>query len=203
MTQAHPPSWAQRLLVLFVPARGRDAVLGDLLEEYREAQFPARGAREADRWYVRQVSGFLWRWCLPWGLIVSAMMIGRDGYDLARPTADFHTRAAVTTYACVSLFAMGGLMAGWRARRALSGTVLGAVAALIACGVITLYALTVGQILLGAAFSSDPKAYAALVETADVPIVPILILGTLAGSVGGGIGRLLTGWPGSRASIRT
>jgi hypothetical protein len=164
-------------------------VLGDLLEEYHEAQAPARGAAGADRWYVRQVLGFVWRACLPWGALVSGVMIGRDVYDLALPTHDFHTRAAVTTYLCISLFATAGFMAAWRSRRVLSGTAVGATTALFTCVVASLYALTAGQLLLHWAFAADPRAYAPLVEAADIPIVPIVILGTLAGSIGGAVGR--------------
>jgi len=189
MTPANPPGWAQSLLALFVPACGRDGVLGDLLEEYHEAQLPKRGADAANRWYVRQVFGFVWRACLPWGALVSAVMIARDVYDLALPTANFHTRAAVTTYLSISLFATGGFVAAWRSRRALSGTALGAATALITCAVASVYALTAGQLLLNSAFAADPWAYAPLVETADIPIVPIVILGILAGSIGGVVGR--------------
>lgn len=203
MTSPQPPSWAQALLALFVPWRGRDALLGDLLEEYRETQLPARGARGASVWYARQLVGFSGRWCLPWGLAASAIMIARDMYDLSLPTFDFRARAAVTTYACISLFAMAGFVAGWRARRALSGAAVGVGAALIACAVTTLYALTVGALLLHAAYSANPVAYAPLVETADLPLIPILILGTAAGSIGGAVGRLLNRSSGSRAAART
>ena len=190
MTPTHPPGWAQSLLALFVPARGRDGVLGDLLEEYHDAQAPARGAAGADRWFVGQVLGFVWRACLPWGVLVSAVMIARDVYDLTAPTADFHTRAAVTTYLCISLFAAGGFVAAWRSRRVLSGTALGATTALMTCVVASVYALTAGQLLLNSAFAADPGTYAPLVETADIPIVPIVILGVLAGSIGGAVGRM-------------
>jgi len=188
MTQAHPPGWAQSLLALFLPARGREGVLGDLLEEYHDAQAPARGAAGADRWYVRQALGFVWRACLPWAVLVSAVMIARDVYDLAAPTADFYTRATVTTYLCISLFATGGCIAGWRSRRALSGTALGATTAVMTCVVASVYALTVGQLLLNSAFAADPWTYASLVEASDIPFVPIVILGVLAGSIGGAVG---------------
>jgi hypothetical protein len=176
---------------LFVPAHGRDGVVGDLLEEYNEAQVPERGAAAADWWYVRQALGFVLRACLPWGLLISAVMIARDIYDLAIPTADFHTRASVTTYTCISLFATGGFTAASRSRRALSGTALGGIAAVIACAIASVYALTAGQALLHSAFAANPGAYAALVETADIPIVPIMILGVLAGSIGGAIGQMI------------
>jgi hypothetical protein len=52
-----------------------------------------------------------------------------------------------------------------------------------------------------AALSSIAPA-AALVETNDLPVIPIVVLGVLAGSVGGAIGRLFTGSSGSRAAAR-
>jgi hypothetical protein len=192
MTPEHPPRWAQSLLSLFVPVRGRDGVLGDFLEEYHDAQVPARGVSGADRWYMRQALGFAWRACLPWAVCVSAVMIARDFYDLALPTAHFQTRAAVTTYVCIALFTVGGFTAAWRSRRALSGMALGAIVALIACVVASLYALTVGQLLLNSAFAADPRTYAPLVATADIPVVPIVILGILAGSIGGAVGKAIS-----------
>ena len=203
MTTPEPPALAQVLLEFFVPARGRDAVIGDLLEEYQERQVPSRGVTGADWWYVRHTVGFVWRPCVAWALLISGVMIGRDFYDLALPPADFRTRATVTTYTCVSLFVLAGFAAAWRSRRALSGTTLGAIVALIVCVVESLYALTAGRMLLNSAFAAHPQAYAPLVETADIPIVPILALGILAGTVGGAIGRCFTGSSGSRAAART
>jgi hypothetical protein len=193
MTSSQPPAWAQAVLSLFLPARGRNGVLGDLLEEYREAQLPARGAPGANMWYLRQAFGFIMRGSLPWALLACAIFIGRDILDLTLPTNDFHMRAVVTTYASISAFAMGGFVTAWRSRRAWSGTALGAIAAVITAVIATVYALTAGQLLLNAAFAANPRAYAALVRAADVPVVPIIIVGVLAGSIGGGIGRVCRG----------
>lgn len=201
MRSPEPPAIAQVLLEFFVPARGREGVIGDLVEEYRDAQVPARGEAGADWWYVRQTLGFLWP-CLTWGLLVSAVMIARDLYDLARPTTDFHTRAEVTTYACVLLFALGGLFAAWRSHRALSGAALGAIVGLMTCAIAVLYALTAGQLLLHTAAAANPEAYAALVETADIPIVPIMIIGIVTGTIGGLAGKLI-GSRGSRGAVRS
>src|SRR5262249_12373006 len=88
----------------------------------------------------------------------------------------------------ISLFATGGFVAAWRSRRALSGTALGATTAMMTCVVASVYAVTAGQLLLHSAFAADPRAHGPLVEAADIPIVPILILGVLAGSIGGAIG---------------
>ena len=55
-----PPRWAESLLCLLLEPEDRESVSGDLLEEYRQAIVPARGAG-ANRWYVRQVGWYLLR----------------------------------------------------------------------------------------------------------------------------------------------
>ena len=50
--------WADVLLRLLLPARDRDTISGDLLEEYREDILPAKGPFRARLWYARQVLGF-------------------------------------------------------------------------------------------------------------------------------------------------
>jgi hypothetical protein len=198
-----PPSWAQGLLALLLPARGRDGILGDLLEEYHEAQLAARGTAGANRWFVRQALGFLWRVSLPWGLLVSAILVGRGILDVAVPTSDFRLRAAVTTWTSISAFGAAGLYAGWRARRVLSGTAVGVFAGIMACVMGTLYALA-AVLLARPTITGDAVAYRGLIEALDVPVVPLLILGTLAGTIGGGIGRGLSALSsGPRLSRRT
>ena len=54
-----PPVWAETLLRALLPLRSRDAIAGDLLEEYRESVLPAVGTFRARIWYVRQVLSFL------------------------------------------------------------------------------------------------------------------------------------------------
>lgn len=51
-----PPHWLQRTLLLFLTARDREAICGDLIEEYREGQLPQIGSRRANYWYLRQVA---------------------------------------------------------------------------------------------------------------------------------------------------
>jgi hypothetical protein len=196
-----PPFWD--LLPLFLPARGRDGILGDLLEEYQETQLAARGTAGANRWFVRQTLGFVWRACLPWGLLLSAIMVGRDILDVASPTSDFHLRAAVTTWASISAFGAAGLYAGWRAQRVLSGTGVAVVAAIMTCAIDTLYGFA-AVLLVRPIITGDALAYRGLFEALDVPVVPILFLGALAGTIGGGIGRGLSELSsGLRVSPRT
>src|SRR5262249_39934933 len=57
--KGRPPVWAEALLRALLPQRSRDAIAGDLLEEYRESVLPAGGTFRAKFWYVRQVLSFL------------------------------------------------------------------------------------------------------------------------------------------------
>jgi hypothetical protein len=54
-----PPIWAETLLRALLAQRSRDAIAGDLLEEYRESVLPSVGAFRARIWYIRQVLSFL------------------------------------------------------------------------------------------------------------------------------------------------
>ena len=70
-----PPLWMEKLLYMFVEARDRDTIAGDLLEEYREVVLPARGRLRAQTWYLRQVISFIDGVRL--GLLVAASL-GRE-----------------------------------------------------------------------------------------------------------------------------
>ncbi len=198
-----PPVWAQSLLPLLVSARDQDSVPGDLLEEYREAQVPARGPAGADRWYVRQVASFLWRACRWWGLALGFLFAARNYLDVTVPTDDYQLRAAITTYIGFSLIAAAGIRAGWRSGRGLSGTLVAPGAALVA-SIIALLSPICLSALLWSRIHGDPAAYAGLVEGFDVPVPFMFLVGGVIGSIGGGIGKGLSrassAW---RSSIRT
>jgi hypothetical protein len=49
-----PPQLIEKLLRILLPARDKDTVAGDLLEEYREVVLPKRGRLRAHLWYVKQ-----------------------------------------------------------------------------------------------------------------------------------------------------
>jgi hypothetical protein len=59
MIQQSPPGWLERMLILCLPARDRETISGDLLEEYREEQLPRLGPGRANVWYLRQSISFL------------------------------------------------------------------------------------------------------------------------------------------------
>lgn len=110
-----PPRGAESVLRSMLASEHRDSVSGDLLEEYRDAIVPQRGKAAADCWYIRQVSGFVWRATWPWALAFSGAFVGRTAYDWLVPTTDFHLRSQFTTYFAVSAWFVIGLWAAWRA----------------------------------------------------------------------------------------
>jgi hypothetical protein len=194
---ANPPQWAQSLLPLVVSARDRESVPGDLLEEYRETQLPARGPAGADRWYTRQVLSFLWgatRWG---GLALGLVFSVRTYIDVTAPTNDYRQRAMVTTYIAFSVLAVIGFRAAWRSGRVASGTVVAASASLLASGIAFLCPMVLTLVLWNRVHS-DVAASAALIEGYDVP-VPIIflaacVMGSLGGGIGKGLGRASSGW---------
>jgi hypothetical protein len=68
--QANPPRWAEALLRLLLRPSDRDAISGDLLEEYRAARRPSLGALRANIWYLRHVVSMLWHLIRPCALVL-------------------------------------------------------------------------------------------------------------------------------------
>jgi hypothetical protein len=60
ITERNPPRWAEGLLRSLLRPGDREAISGDLLEEFREVRRPALGALRADAWYVKQVLSVFW-----------------------------------------------------------------------------------------------------------------------------------------------
>jgi hypothetical protein len=58
MIRETPPQWLERMLLFFLPARDRETISGDLLEEYREERLPRLGPIRANLWYLRQSISF-------------------------------------------------------------------------------------------------------------------------------------------------
>jgi len=94
-----PPSLADWLLILLAPRRIRDAVLGDLREEYSRYAVAERGPTRARLWYWKQVLGVLshyrspLRVLAPWahecvarqtGLLARALAAGAVALRLSR-----------------------------------------------------------------------------------------------------------------------
>jgi hypothetical protein len=119
---AQPPHWASALLASLLSSSEAETVLGDLIEEYRDAVLPARGQRQANIWFVRQVAGFAWRAPVVWGLVVAAFIAGRFVLDTFAPPANYAQRSFFTTWSSILLYLLAGAWGAWRTGRARTGT---------------------------------------------------------------------------------
>jgi uncharacterized protein YqgC (DUF456 family) len=182
-----PPLWGEAILRVVLKRTDVDSVSGDLLEEYREAVYPARGREGADRWYVAQVVGFAMRSFAVWGVLFGTAAVARDAFDQFVPTHDFALRSAVSTYLGISILLVAGFWSAWRSGSFAAGTLAGVVATIVGA-VISISSATVMLALF-----HDPQTLAAidasggLSEAFTLPItmlIPGLILGTLGGVLG-------------------
>jgi hypothetical protein len=117
-----PPEWCEFVLWLFLKPEDRDSVSGDLLEEYREMIRAGRDRAAADRWYLRQMAGFLWRSTWAWATILAVLVFGRAVLDVLAPPASFLARSHFSTWSTAAIFATLGFRGAWRGR-SVSGSV--------------------------------------------------------------------------------
>jgi hypothetical protein len=196
-----PPAWAEALVALLTPARGRDTIVGDLLEEYSE-QSAHRGTVAADWWYARQVLGFIRQAALVPGLALAMNLTGRMLIDIVAPRDNVASRAAMTTYVAILIFTLAGFRITYRTRRTGSAALVAVVATAIAT-VAHVAAAFLASLVVSLRLASDAATLRAVSEGFDVPVIPLLVIGTLAASLGGWSGRMLvTRAPGSRWSLR-
>jgi hypothetical protein len=192
MTSPTPPQWAEATLRLVL---GPDfvSVSGNLLDEYRDSIHPTRGQGGADRWYVRQVLGFVSRRASWWAALFGGAFIIREALDWFLPPVDFLSRSRVSTAIGAGLLLTAGFWFAWRARSLAAGTFAGAVIGLLA-GTISI----VGSAALLAVWH-DPQTLAAihdsggLGEVFTLPaymVVPGVVLGTIGGATGSIMRRL-------------
>ena len=191
-----PPPWADALLRTVLSADARDSVSGDLLEEYRDAILPTRGRGAADRWYVRQVAGYLWRSTRWWALAFAGAFVARTSLDALVPTTDFLTRSFVSTACGVGLLASGAWWMSWRCRSIRAGVIAAIVTSLLAA----VFSVLGTSVLL--ALRHDPATMRAiagsggLAEAYTLPfmmLVPAVFLGMIGGTAGR-VTRMLSSW---------
>ena len=197
----HPPAWAQSLVSMLVPHRTRDSVVGDLLEEYRE-QAPARGEAAADRWYIRQALGFVWRASLNPGFALGGNFAGRMVLDVVGPVSNLASRSQVTTFIAMAIFAIWGFRLG-RATGRVGGALVMAIVASVAGSTFALVLTLAAMGVAGLVLDVDARTWAALLEGLDIPLPIIAVIGVVLASAGAACGRMFTGSSGSRSSIRT
>jgi hypothetical protein len=120
---ARPPVWAEATLRLLLRPADRESVTGDLLEEYRESIVPALGYR-ADRWYVKQLAGFLWRASWTWGALIGATLIVRYVFDTLVPATDYVQRSTIMSWTIMAVAAMAAFWNTWRTGHVRSGLLI-------------------------------------------------------------------------------
>ena len=193
MTRGMPPPWAERMLRLVVRHDQVANVSGDLLEAYRETIHPARGRRAADRWYVWQVSQFVWLAARPWSILFSTLFIARAAFDWFTPPEDFATRAGLTTWLALLIVLTTSLCAAVRCRSVVAG-VFSAFSVAVFAAPISVVGM---MILLG--LWHDPVTLEAirhsggLAEALTLPVlipIPAAAVGTFAGLTGAGTSAL-------------
>jgi hypothetical protein len=182
-----PPVWADTWLRLLLPARDRDTVSGDLMEEYREHIRPARSKLAADAWYVGQVSRFAWR-VGAWALALAALYVGRAAFDWFVPTTNFAPRAEATTVTMISTLLVIGGSSTLRTQSVMSG-IVNTASALVLAAVIDVFAIAFIYVNW-----NSPELAAAINASGGLPeafTMPILMIvpGTLIGAIGAYIAK--------------
>lgn len=186
-TNATPPAWAETVLRAVLKPTDFATVSGDLLEEYRETVYPARGQHGADLWYIGQILGFAMRTVAIWGILLGVAVIARTAFDWFVPTVDFSFRSAISTYLAIGLLLAIGFWSAWRSGSMRSGTFSAVLAATIAAlisvtGAAAMLAIFHDQQTMRAIAGSG-----GLSEVFTLPlslIVDGLVLGTIGGALG-------------------
>ena len=195
MNEFNPPGWAEALLRFLLSPKDRQAVSGDLLEEYRESIRPQRGQDAADYWYIRQVTGFAFYGNWIWAALLSGTFIARTAYDWFVPTDYFQDRSLVSTWLVFAILVSAGFRAAWQSGLLRSGLLAG-IATTALSAVISI--LGVGSLYL---VWHDPSTLAAiqgsggLAEALMLPlmlVVPGMLLGAFGGMIGGLVRRTIS-----------
>src|SRR5262245_51016831 len=190
MTSAMPPRWAESLLRLVLTSRDWATVSGDLLEEFRQSIRPKRGPSAADRWYVRQVMGFVVRSNVVPGLLFGGAFVARTALDWLQPPTEFHTRSLISTLVAISILLVSGIMASWK-----SGTILAGGLSGVATTALAALVSTIGTLLLLAIWH-DPTTLQAIEGSgglSEVFFLPVMVIvpGVLLGAIGGVVGTVV------------
>src|SRR5215469_14477289 len=100
---ADPPRWAEALLRAFLKPADFESVSGDLLEQYRDRVYPARGQRRAALWYVTQVFTFVSPGARLFAVLFFARFLTKTSLDSLPPRRAFHTRSTEQTVTAIGI----------------------------------------------------------------------------------------------------
>ena len=190
-----PPAWAEALLRAALRADDFACVSGDLVEEYRETVYGARGPHGADLWYARQVFSFVWRRAAIFAGLFALAFIARTALDWRMPAADYHARSAISTGVAFLILLVVGYGSGSRSRSFASGALIGTATVVLSiplqlAGVLSLFAVWHDPVTAHAIDSSG-----GLSEVLSFPLItliPAVALTTMGGWLGAGAARLST-----------
>jgi hypothetical protein len=141
---------------------------------------------------MSQVARFVWRSQWIWAAALSGSFLIRTALDWRVPTADFTTRASISSAIGITILLCAGFQAAWRDRSLAAGALAGVVTAILAAT-----SSAAGALILLAIWH-DPAALAAIrgsggiAEVFTLPVtlaVPGLVLGTVGGMVGDLVNR--------------
>jgi hypothetical protein len=190
MTSAMPPRWAEALLRFVLDSRDQASVSGDLLEEYRENIRPRLGPSAADRWYIRQVMGFVVRSNVVPALLFGGAFVARTALDWLQPPADFHTRSLISTLVAASVLLVSGFSASRKNGTILAGGLSGIATTALATLLSTIGALGLLAIWHDPATLQAIEASGGLGEVFFLPVM-LIVPGVLLGIIGGAVGAVI------------
>jgi hypothetical protein len=112
------------------------------------------------------------------------------------PGTELATRAAVTTYVAMAIFAIAGFRIAWRTRRIGAAAVMAVAASVIGSAMaLATTLLTMG--VADVAIHPGADAWAGLREGLDIPVPVIALVGVALASAGGAIAKTI-----GRGSVR-
>ena len=184
-----PPRWAETLVRLLLETQDRDAVSGDLLEEYRERILPARGRFGANLWYVTQLAGFIWyQHRLPATLLAAAFLT-RAALDWYLPPIDFHGRSSALTAVIAAILTGIGFVRSRQSMDLRAGALAGAATAVLAAGINAAGATALFLASRDAATLAAIDASGGIVEVFVLPLM-LVAPGAALGLLGAGVATL-------------
>ena len=163
---------------------------GDLLEEFRENIRPTLGPGATDRWYIRQVMGFVVRSTVVPALLFGGAFVARTALDWLQPPADFHTRSLISTLVAASILLVSGFYASWKNGTILAGGLSGMATTVLATLLSSIGALGLLVIWHDPATLQAIEAGGGLGEVFFLPVM-LIAPGVLLGTIGGAVGAVI------------
>jgi hypothetical protein len=182
-SEAAPPGWAEGLLRAILRPGDRDAITGDLLEEYREVRRPALGRVRSLAWYLAQVLSVAWP--LVWPFAAAGILLKAAAWFLPLPNASLFQAPGVSAHDAALCLA-ASYYASQRTRLIRTGMVVAGVTNV--AGVALLFALAAVRTPSLVVFLVRQPAFVFFPATFSAVA---FAFGAALGCIGGSLGRWL------------